>query len=209
LPPGRHHLAREVVAANQRARILAAMSETVADKTYCEATVADVVALAEVSRRTFYEHFSSKLDCFLAAYDAATEVLIKAIASAVSQRRGWRSRLHAGIGAYLEALGSSPGFARMYLLEVVRAGDAALERRQAVHRRFVSLYRELNAMARAEEPAVRTVTDEEFLLVVGGTDQLVAAHLEQPAVEQIPDLAATVESVVSSLLLPSGSARRL
>jgi AcrR family transcriptional regulator len=203
LPPGRHRLARDVVVASQRARLLAAMTGTMADRPYGETTVADVVARAGVSRRTFYEHFASKMECFLAAYDAGTEMLIRAIAAAVSGRQGWRSRLRAGVEAYLEALASSPGFTRLFVLEIVGAGDAALERRGRVHRRFVGLYRELNATARAEDPAVRSVADEELLLVVAGTEQLVAEHVQRGDVHQLPGLAPAIVSVVSSLLLAS------
>ena len=201
LPPGRHGLARDVVLASQRARLLTAMTETVTVRPYGDVTVGDVVAQAGVSRRTFYEHFPGKLDCLLAAYETGTELVIRAIAAAVPGRQGWRQRLRAGIGAYLETLASSSGFARIFVLEIAGAGDAALERRRAVHRRFVGLYRELNATARAEEAGVRTVTDEELLLVVGGTEQLVADHLQRRRAAELPALAPIVVSVVSSLLL--------
>jgi AcrR family transcriptional regulator len=203
LPPGRHRLARDVVLASQRARLLSAMTETVTVRPYGDVTVADLVARAGVSRRTFYEHFPSKPECLLAAYEAGTQLLVRAIAAAVSGRQGWRERLGAGIRAYLETLAASPGFARVFVLEIAGAGDAALERRRAVHRRFVALYRELNATARAEDPRVRTVADEELLLVVGGTEQLVAEHLRQRQAGELPALTPIVVSVVSSLLLSS------
>ncbi len=188
---------------SQRARLLAAMTDTMAERRYGETTVADVVARAGVSRRTFYEHFSSRLECFLVAYDAGTEVLIRAIAAAVSRRQGWRSRLRGGVDAYLGTLASSPGFARLFVLEIVGVGDTGIERRRRVHRRFVGLYRELNATARAEEPSVRVVTDEELLLVVAGTEQVVAEHLYRRDPAEVATLAPTVVSVVSSLLRSS------
>jgi AcrR family transcriptional regulator len=203
LPPGRHRLAREAVAASQRARLLAALTEVVAERGYGETTVGHVVARAGVSRRTFYEHFSSRQECFLAAYDAGTEKLIRAIAGAVSGRQGWSSRLRAGIEAYLETLAASPGFAHLFVQEIGGAGDPASERRRAVHRRFVRLYRELNASALAEDPGVRTVGDEELMLVVGGTEQLVADHLQRGSVDGIPALAPAIVRAVSSLLLAS------
>ena len=59
----------------QRARLLEAMVRAVAEKGYEAATVADAVRLAKVSRGTFYELFSSKEACLLAAYQAGYEVL--------------------------------------------------------------------------------------------------------------------------------------
>jgi len=61
-----------------------------------EASVADVIALAGVSRKTFYEHFRDKEDCFLAAYDASLGQFLGAYAS-----RGRRAELAAGAAGRL------------------------------------------------------------------------------------------------------------
>src|SRR5919201_6795907 len=83
LPRGRHRLSREEVIASQRGRMLAAMAEVVAQKGYARTTVADVLSRARVSRETFYEQFSDKEDCFLAAYDFSVEAMLEAITDAV------------------------------------------------------------------------------------------------------------------------------
>ena len=69
LPRGRHGLPREAVTESQRQRILQAMIEVVSERGYPETRVVDVIGVAGVSRKTFYELFASKEDCFLAAYD--------------------------------------------------------------------------------------------------------------------------------------------
>jgi AcrR family transcriptional regulator len=68
-PEGGWDGSRAAVWANQRARMLDAMARAVATKGYARVSVADVVQLAGVSRRTFYEQFRDKEDCFLVAYD--------------------------------------------------------------------------------------------------------------------------------------------
>src|SRR6478752_2495333 len=70
LPPGRHLLPSEFVANNQRARILFATSELVAERGYQKTTIELIAKSARVALRTFYEHFASKEECFLAAFDA-------------------------------------------------------------------------------------------------------------------------------------------
>jgi AcrR family transcriptional regulator len=70
LPSGRHGLLRSFVAANQRERILAAVTQAAAELGYAEMSVEAIIVRAGVSRRTFYEHFKNKEDAFLAAYDA-------------------------------------------------------------------------------------------------------------------------------------------
>src|ERR1700677_3114544 len=67
-----------------RGRLLVAIVDAVAERGYGATTIADIVALAKVSRRTFYEHFVDKEACFLQAYDAATAILLAAIGDAVN-----------------------------------------------------------------------------------------------------------------------------
>jgi AcrR family transcriptional regulator len=71
MPPGRHPLPREFIAQHQRARIIAALAEETVEKGYRAVTVADIVRRAGIARNTFYENFSSKEDCFLAASETA------------------------------------------------------------------------------------------------------------------------------------------
>ena len=75
LPPGRHGLPRDFVVHNQRERLIAGLAEAVAEKGYGGTTIADITRHAAVSRRTFYEHFDGKDECFVAAFDTVTEQL--------------------------------------------------------------------------------------------------------------------------------------
>jgi AcrR family transcriptional regulator len=137
LPRGRHAAPREVVAESQRGRMLVAMAEAVAERGYARTAVADVIERARVSRRTFYEHFANKQECFLAAYDAGVDLLLGAIDRAVAAAGpDLRAGATAGTRAYLEALAANPAFARTFLIEVLAAGPDALARRAAVHERF-------------------------------------------------------------------------
>src|ERR1700752_5261293 len=77
-------LPRDVVWRSQRGRLLAAMAAAVAVKGYAGVAVADVIAQAGVSRKTFYEHFDNKEECFLAAYDAGVELILDAIDAAIA-----------------------------------------------------------------------------------------------------------------------------
>jgi AcrR family transcriptional regulator len=68
LPRGRGALPREQVIHIQRTRILDALVDALAERGYGETSVQDVVARAGVSRATFYKHFQSKQEAFLAAH---------------------------------------------------------------------------------------------------------------------------------------------
>ena len=70
------------VAAAPRARLEAGLAEAIAEKGYAAATIADVVRHARVSKRTFYEHFADKEECFLALYSDSSDELLALIAEA-------------------------------------------------------------------------------------------------------------------------------
>jgi AcrR family transcriptional regulator len=166
--------------ASQRARVLDGMSRAAAAKGYADTTVADVVALAGVSRSTFYEHFTDKLDCFLAAYEEGTEALIRAMAEAVwelGEDPPWQEILDAAVAAYLGTLADHPDFARTFLIDVLGAGPVAVERRRHVYERFVDQYRVLAARTAQQEPDAGELPDVYLQALVGGISELVQQHI--------------------------------
>ena len=170
LPRGPHRLAREEVAASQRGRLLDAMAHAVATRVYGAATVADVIERAGVSRKTFYEHFRDKEDCFLAAYDLGAQVLLQALREAVEGVDGALERVRASVRAYLEILAAEPAFARTFVIEVGAAGPRALERRRQVLREFAALTRELTVSAGFGVG----VPEQAYLAATGAVNEVVA-----------------------------------
>ena len=85
---------------SQRNRILQAMIEVVSERGYPETRVVDVIGVAGVSRKTFYELFASKEDCFLAAYDVLLGNLLGDTARGFESKPGapWAERVAAGLG---------------------------------------------------------------------------------------------------------------
>lgn len=141
LPRGRHRLSRETVVTSQRARLLRGMAEAVAERGYVHTSVAQVLRRAHVSRETFYEHFSSKEDCFLAAYDAGVVSLQRGMRAEYESAAGTDplERFRHALGAYLAALAGDPAFARTCLVEIYAVGPEALGRRDALRGGFVDL----------------------------------------------------------------------
>src|SRR3954463_10793661 len=174
LPRGPHNLTRDDVLASQRARMIDAMVATVARKGYASTTVGDVVAGAGVSRKTFYEHFRDKEECFLAAFDSGVEKLLEAIAAAQPEEPTRMSLVRARVRAYLVTLAARPAFARTFLIEVFAAGPEALERRQRVHARFEQFLRGLHAEVRKEFPDTPPVSDAVWVAAVGAVNEVVS-----------------------------------
>lgn len=123
---------RERVAEIQRARLLAAMVEVCAERGAGDTTVAHVVARAGVSRRTFYELFSDREDCFLAAFDDGIARITSVLIPVYEQSGRWAERVRAGLVALLRLLDEDPALARLLVVESLGAGPRALERRSRV-----------------------------------------------------------------------------
>jgi AcrR family transcriptional regulator len=200
LPRGRHAAAREVVLASQRGRLLEAMAACVAEHGYAATTVAQVVARAGVSRKTFYEHFADKRACFLAAWEVGTEILLAQLAQVAAETEDWRARLRAGVEAFLEILAAEPEFARSFMLEVLNAGEEALARRAEINERFAAVLAETHAAARAQGAELGEVPPWAFRAAAGAAWELVVEHLRTRGVEGLVELAPRIEQVHLALL---------
>jgi AcrR family transcriptional regulator len=143
LPRGRHKLSREEVVRAQRTRILAAMADAMAEHGYASTPVAEILKRAGVSRETFYEQFSSKQDCFLAALDTTVAVLVEDLTSALKTEGTTLERFDRLVGRYLDALGAEPAAARLFLIESYAAGPEVLARRTQLHRQLIDGLAEL------------------------------------------------------------------
>lgn len=137
LPRGRHGLSREFVAQNQRDRLLVAISETLDERGYEEATVSAIGSRAHVSKSDFYRHFDSKDGCFLAAYDDALGRLREEVVAACSERKDWVDGVCAGMATALAWLAREPGCANLLLVEGLRAGPRFYDRFLAGVQSFV------------------------------------------------------------------------
>jgi AcrR family transcriptional regulator len=188
LPRGRHGLPRRFIVHNQRERMLLAVAEAVAEQGFATTTVADIIARARLSRRTFYEHFADKEECFLAAYDTVVEQLLSAVGQAYEQAEGWTQKVHDGLETFLAYLAAEPAFARMCIVEVVAAGPEARSRRDAAMRVFVDFLEP----GRAEAPRGLRVPEIAAEVVVGGIYEIIYARLQRNAanelVEMLPEL---------------------
>lgn len=140
LPRGRHGLSRAFIATNQHERLIDSMAEMVSVKGYAKLTVSDVTRHAGISRRTFYEQFTDKEACFLAAFDEITDRLLRRTVAAylALESEPWPRQLGNALQALLHMLASEPAFAWLIVVEVTAAGHAALERRDAVLHRLAS-----------------------------------------------------------------------
>ena len=156
------------------------MSKRVGELGYADTSVAEVIAAAGVSRKTFYEHFESKETCFLAAYDELSDRLIRAL-----QREEGSAR--AQLRRYLQVLDGDVTVARALIVEVLAAGPKALQRREQVNARFATAV--FGHLTRS--PVILKAIIGGINNVVGG--ELMNAERTQPLLALLPSLSRFVE----------------
>jgi AcrR family transcriptional regulator/DNA-binding MarR family transcriptional regulator len=129
LRPGPNGLPRGKVTEIQRSRMLAAALEVVEEVGYARMTVAQVISRAKVSRKTFYDVFADREDCFLAALEQTVAEMSVPVRDAFAHEAGWREGMRAGLTALLVFLDEHRDLARLCLIDALGAGPHVLERR--------------------------------------------------------------------------------
>lgn len=167
---------------SQRNRIHQAMVEVVSKRGYPETRVVDVIGVAGVSRKTFYELFESKEDCFLAAYDVLLENLLAEATEAFESEPGtaWSERIGVALAALLEHLSRHPDEARFAIVEVLAAGPKALARRDAALRQFTGFLESGRSETAVELPGITS------LAIAGGINELLYSEILHGAAGRLP-----------------------
>lgn len=128
LPRGRGALSPARAARARRSRLLIATARVVASKGYRATTVADIAAVASVTRAAFYSHFRSKEDVFLETQRVALEGTTSAAAAGFFLASSWPERIwKTGWGA-LEYMERNPDHAYLEIVEPSAVGRIAIRR---------------------------------------------------------------------------------
>jgi len=132
LRPGPGGPPRGQVTEVQRSRMLAAAVAAVNDVGYARMTVAEVIGRARVSRKTFYDVFADREDCFLAAFDQALDQARELAEESYRSESSWRDGIRSALARLLTAMDDEPALARLCVVEALGAGERVLERRADV-----------------------------------------------------------------------------
>jgi AcrR family transcriptional regulator len=198
-----------------RARICEAMARVAGERGYAAATIGEIVKTAGISRRTFYEHFKDKEECFVEMYRTGCE---NGIAEQIATVRAlenpdWRARLRVSLETYLSHLADEPHFARVLLIEVLGAGPRALAMREQILAAYVTNYRTLHALAKEDDPELPDVPETFLRGLVGGIAELVQQCLlestEEEVSERLRALAPTLVSFATTVLTGGGERGRV
>jgi AcrR family transcriptional regulator/DNA-binding MarR family transcriptional regulator len=112
--------------------MLAAAVEAVEDVGYARMTVAQVISRARVSRKTFYDVFTDREDCFLAAFEQALGQARLIAEEAYAEEASWRDGIRSALARLLQFMDEEPGLAKLCIVEALGAGERVLDRRASV-----------------------------------------------------------------------------
>jgi TetR/AcrR family transcriptional regulator len=185
LPRGPHHLDPREVIRHQRLRMYGAMVEAVDECGYRDTSVKQIIGLAGVSRRAFYEQFANKEECFLATFDAITARYVRRSNEAYRSTRGdLEQRIRAAVGGFTDEIDSNAKGASLAIVQAQTAGAAGLIRLRKVTGTFEQMLSSSFAHApdagRLPVPIVRGI--------VGGMQEATSARLRAGRPEEIPAL---------------------
>ena len=188
----------------QRARILSAVFDVARERGSGNMTVAHVVERSGISRRTFYEHFSDREDCFLAALEQALVYASQRVLPAYEAERSWRGRMRAGLIALLCFLDEEPKVGRVLIVESLAGGPRALARRTEVIAKLTSAI-EGGAVEPKAGSTPPPLTGEG---VVGGVLAVLQGRLAKDRPVPLIDLANPLMSMIVLPYLGAAAARR-
>ena len=180
---GLRGLAPDRVAEHQKARLEAAVVEAVARHGYAGTTLRELVRLAGVSKSTFYEHFDSKQECFLATFDEIVAKVTERVGAAYREQEGdFRERLTAALTVFMEIVVAEPAAATLTTVESLTLGAAGVDHRERASAAFEAMIRQ--SFEHSEEGG--EVSDLTVLSISSGIRGVVYRRLRAGEQEQLP-----------------------
>ncbi len=170
------------VAHSQRERILDAVANLTAANGYAALTVEGIAAEAAISLQAFYEHFPSKEDAFLLAYEVGHGKGLALVEHAFDSQADWHHGVRAGIAALFDYLASEPAFAHLALVDVLAASDRTTERAA----KGITVYAQMLAPGFDAAPSRQRAPDVTIEAIAGGLFELCLHHALQRRMHELP-----------------------
>lgn len=187
-------------ATEHRQRLLDGLADALQTQPFADITIADIVAKARVSKRTFYEQFASKEACLLALGERLCDQTLALIAANYRFDEDWITQLRNVTHAYLSSLESQTAVMRAMYIELMTIGAEGLALRRRMGERFGQfLIMQVEAF-RAVEPNKRPLTPTMATAVIGGINELILQAIERGEAHRLSELTPTVTEFVQAVI---------
>lgn len=160
-----------------RSRLLDAMIQSVVEDGYQNTTVADIVRRAKTSRRTFYEHFASREECFVALLTTVNTKHVREIARVVDTQAPWRAQVRQAVEAWIGSYQAHPELMLAWIRDLPTMGTAARTLQRESMENFVAMV-EVMTSSEAFRAAGVSISRRRTIMLIGGLRELTAMTVE-------------------------------
>ena len=178
-----------------RGRLLAGLAASIKARGYRDTKIADIVAHAKTSRRTFYEVFETKDDCFLALLHDLHQQMIANVTASVDPAAPWDEQVKAGITAWIASMGAEPEIGISWVREFPSLGTRAADAQRAAMRDLSQLLTTLTSNPEMRRAGIEPVSSARAAILLGGLRELAAGVAETGG-----DIHAITDEAVSAAL---------
>jgi len=185
-----------------RRRLLDGLVASIGERGYRATTVADIVRHARTSKRTFYDRFASKEQCFLELLRADTERLAEDIRAAVDPEADWHRQIRQAVEAYVGNIESRPAITLSWIRELPSLGAVARPVQRHGLQLLTDLLVELSGSAGFRRANLPPLTPPLAVILLGGLRELTAL-----AVEDGKDVREIIEPAVDASIALLGQRR--
>lgn len=177
-------------ALDHRDRLLDAMAQAVASQGYAAVTIADLAATARVSKRSFYEQFAGKADCFTALYENASLRVLHVLREAIDPACHWQAQVEQALAAYLRTLADNPSLLSTLFIDILALGPPGLAARRRSTEQLADQIMQLVGPTLQRDHAVA---------LVGGVHEWVLHAVDRQQVDTLPTLAEPAARLVRAV----------
>ncbi|RSD09589.1 TetR/AcrR family transcriptional regulator [Amycolatopsis eburnea] len=161
-----------------RQRLLDGLAESITETGFRDTTVADVVRRARTSRRTFYEHFSSREECLIALLADANRAMIQQISDAVDPGAPWDVQVRQAIESWIACAESEPAITLSWIRDVPALGAAARDLQRDAMEGFIAMTQRLTDTPSLRAAGISPPSRQMAIILLGGLRELIATTVE-------------------------------
>lgn len=161
-----------------RRRLLDGLAASINERGYRESTVADVVRCAKTSKRTFYDHFAGKEECFAELLSANNDELVEALVAAVDPEAPWRDQVRQAVVAYVASIEANPAITLSWIRELPALGEGARPMLRTSLSRLATALVALTDNPGFRRDGVQPMSATTAVILLGGLRELTAQTVE-------------------------------
>ena len=165
-------------AAAFRRRLLDGLAASIEERGFRESTIADIVRHARTSKRTFYDHFATKEECFFELLTANNAELVETLRNAVDPGAPWREQVRQAVTAYVRSIDATPAITLSWIRELPALGEAARPLMRQGSGRLAAAIIELSAGTGFRDAGIAPLSPTAAVILVGGLRELTAQTVE-------------------------------